>query len=357
MSYKPLLAKRSLSQALLIGFLKIAAVSFILWLSWQVIDQLIILFLVLIVSATLRPLVEYFEKYRIPRAASALSLVLLLVFIIILLVQSLVTNISSEWNALATTLAGNYNQLLEQNGLDEYLGSETGQQQIKDFQNLVTSWVGGASAGVINLSLSIFSGFLSVITAIILTIYLVNDHDKIKHFGISFLPKKDHKKAMEIANRVETKLSAWLGGQLFLMTVMGLISYIGFTLIGVEFALPLAVMVGLLDIIPVIGPIIAFIPIILITLVTDPVQAIIVTIFFFSIQQLEGNILVPRIMSKSIGIDPIAVIIALMIGSGLAGAVGAILSVPIAAILMILYEEWMKVKTQRESETIQEGAA
>jgi predicted PurR-regulated permease PerM len=311
------------------------------YLIYQTREIIMILFLVFIVSATLRPMVEFLEKYKIPKFISALSVLLIIFFGIGFLASSLFTQINSQWSDMSQRLSHNYELVIEKTGLDKYLSndSKTNQKLSGELNKFLTNNVDNLSKTIVNLGASIFSAFLTLITSIALIFYLLADPDKPKRFLVSFLPKNHQPKVYKIFQKTEQKLSYWLAGQLILMFVMGVISYLGFLAIGVDFALPLAVIVALLDIIPVIGSIVAFIPVILIVLVTNPFKIILVFLFYLLIQQLEGNILIPKIMSKSVGLDPIAIITALMVGSSLFGIMGALLSIPIAVILMIIYEE------------------
>ena len=183
---------------------------------------------------------------------------------------------------------------------------------------------------------------LTLVTLLIFTFYLIAGHDRVKTFVLSFFSKGDYKDMEVFVDRVEEKLGAWLRGQIFLMFLIGVFTFIGLVVLGVDFALPLALIAGLLEVVPIIGPIVSSIPALIVAAAISPIKALSVAIYYLLLQQLEGNLLVPRVMKKAVGVDPLVVILALMIGARLAGPVGALISVPVATILVIVYQERQK---------------
>jgi predicted PurR-regulated permease PerM len=123
------------------------------------------------------------------------------------------------------------------------------------------------------------------------------------------------------------------------MFIIGLTTYIGLTILGIEYALPLAVIAGLLELVPTIGPIISSVPAILIALVQSPVLAIAVAALYLLIQQAENNIIVPKVMERAVGVLPLVTILALLIGGTLFGVVGAVIAVPTVAMIQVVVEE------------------
>jgi predicted PurR-regulated permease PerM len=124
------------------------------------------------------------------------------------------------------------------------------------------------------------------------------------------------------------------------MLSIGLGTYIGLFLIGIPFALPLAILAGILEIIPILGPIVSAIPAIIIGFGISPVIGVAVTAVAFLVHQLEGYVLVPKIMEKSVGVSPLVVLVAITIGAKLLGVVGVIISVPFVITLQVLAKEY-----------------
>ena len=144
--------------------------------------------------------------------------------------------------------------------------------------------------------------------------------------------------------KIEEKLGAWLQGQLILSLVIGILSYIGLTLLNIPYALPLAMIAGIMEVIPVIGPIISALPAIFLALTISPFLSIAVAVMYLVIQQLENNLIVPQVMKRAVGLNPLIVILAIAIGSRLLGIAGALLAVPLAVVIQIIAAEIIEEK-------------
>ena len=144
--------------------------------------------------------------------------------------------------------------------------------------------------------------------------------------------------------QIEEKLGGWFRGQLFLSLVIGVLSFIGLSILGISYALPLAVIAGVMEVIPVIGPIISAIPPILIALTISPILGLGVAIMYFVIQQLENHLLVPQVMKRAVGLNPLVVILTIAVGSRLLGFAGALLAVPIAVVIQIVATEIIEAR-------------
>ena len=152
------------------------------------------------------------------------------------------------------------------------------------------------------------------------------------------------KRVGRVVKNIEQRLGSWVQGQLFLMLIIGVVSYIGLLLLKIDFALPLAILAGLLEIVPTIGPIISAIPAVIIGLSMTPVTALLVALLFFLIHQSENTLVVPFVMKKSVGLPPLLTIIALMIGGKLAGIAGVVLAVPVVLIIQEILHEYFNTE-------------
>ena len=193
--------------------------------------------------------------------------------------------------------------------------------------------VGG---GVLRLSLGIFSNFIAFITFLVFTFYFLLERRRLEIYLDKLIGVQAGKRVFSIINEVENRLGAWVRGELTLMTVIGVLTYIGLTILGVQYALPLALFAGLLEIVPIIGPIISGVPAVLVALTISPGLALVVIALYILIQQLENSLIVPTVMNRAIGLSPLVTILALMIGARLAGVGGALLSIPIVLVIEVL---------------------
>lgn len=186
---------------------------------------------------------------------------------------------------------------------------------------------------------NVVGGVFGLISVLLLTFYMLVESRDIRSFFVHLFPPRQRSRVGSISARVTQKVSAWLGGQLILSMIIGLTSWIGLWVMGVPYYYVLALISAIGEMIPMVGPILSAIPAILVAATVSPGLAIGVAIFFILQQQLENTVLVPKIMGRQVGLSAVNVIIALGIGSQLLGVVGAILSVPTAAIVQVLFGE------------------
>jgi predicted PurR-regulated permease PerM len=203
---------------------------------------------------------------------------------------------------------------------------------------------GGEAAG--NLATTVFGyvrnvvgGLFGVITILLLTFYMLVESRELFSFFVRLFRRGQRPRVAAISNTVTDKVSAWLGGQLLLSLIIGFTSAIALWAMGVPYFYVLALISAVGEMIPMVGPILAAIPAILVAVTVSPGLALGVAVFFIIQQQIENSILVPKIMGRQVGLNAVTVIIALGIGSQLLGVIGAILSVPTAAIVQVLFEE------------------
>ncbi len=201
---------------------------------------------------------------------------------------------------------------------------------------------GGATAAVSTVFgavRNVLGGVFALVTVVLLTFYMLVDSREIFSFFVRLFPRHHRAQVASISATVTAKVSAWLGGQLLLAFIIGTTSAVGLGLMGVPYFYVLALISAVGEMIPMIGPILSAIPAILVAVSVSPGLAIGVLVFFVLQQQLENTVLVPKIMGRQVGLSPVAVILSLAIGGELLGVVGAILSVPTAAIIQVLVEE------------------
>jgi predicted PurR-regulated permease PerM len=175
----------------------------------------------------------------------------------------------------------------------------------------------------------------------VLTFYLLIERQRLDDLIVQFSFGKQVK-AMRIVNKAEEKLGGWLRGQIALSFIIGLGAFVLLSILNVPYALPLAVLAGMMEVVPVIGPIVSAIPAILIAYISAPFTAIWVAVGYFVIQQLENHLVVPQVMKYSVGLNPLVVILAVAIGGRLLGISGALLAVPITVVVQIIIEEFLR---------------
>jgi len=299
-----------------------------LWFLFFVREIILELFVALLLMTIFEPLVAALTRIKIPRALSVLITYILIIGIfggmIALIAPTLVQQTANFVTALPYYLS------------NIGISSTTSGDVIK---GLLTQ-LGAVPGQVLDFTFSVFSNLVSVITVLVFAFYMLLTRDKLQDsLGFLFGDAK-RQKIGRLIDDLETKLGKWARGQLTLMLAIGLGTYIGLFLIGIPFALPLAILAGILEIIPILGPIVSAIPAVLIGFGISPLVGLGVTAVAFLVHQLEGYVLVPKIMEKSVGVSPLVVLIAITVGFRLAGIMGIIISVPFVITLQVLAKEY-----------------
>ncbi len=298
---------------------------------WTVKELIFGLFFAFIFMSALKPVVLFFEKARVPRAIavilSIISAVSILVFLISFAFPPLISEAFIFFKNLPHLIKGvmpTVSQFINFESLNKFLPEIT--------QNTV---------GIIS---GVFSNYFFVISVLFFSFYFLLDDMFFKNVFKRFLEEKEAERIYHILEKTEERMSAWMWGELKLMTIIGVLSYIGLSFLGVKYAFSLAVIAGLLEIVPVIGPVTSVIPAFIVAASTSWFLGLSVLPLYFIIQQLENNLIVPLVMQTSVGIHPIMTLIALTIGGKLGGVLGVLLAVPIALFVETTIVEYSKKK-------------
>jgi len=313
----------------------IAAVLLILlgWFLFEIRGILVSLFISFIIMTGLSSPVEFLKNRRFPNVVAVSISYLVALFVIVLLIVPLIPFVNSQMQALIHSFpvyldraAGVFGITLDQNYLRSYISSE--------FSTI------GRNA--FTLTGRVLGGLFSVLTVLVVSFYLLLDRERVKKRVINIFPKDNRQEAAETIMKVEDRLGAWLRGQIVLSLFIGVITYIALSLLHLPFALPLALLAGLLEIVPTLGPILASIPAIIVAFTISPTLALTIIGVYILIQLVENNVLVPQIMNKAVGLHPIVIIIAVMIGTKMMGIVGALLAIPFISMMVIIYQVFKK---------------
>jgi predicted PurR-regulated permease PerM len=205
-----------------------------------------------------------------------------------------------------------------------------------------------AVGGAFGVFRTITGGLMGAFTCVILTAYFIVDGERTFHWALSLLPAEHRPRISATMIRAEARVRHWLIGQAALMAILGSSVAIVFGLLQIKYFYALAVIAGILNIVPIIGPLIALVLAAIIAAFDSWTKLAGVLLFFAVYQQVENAILTPRIMKLSVDLPPLAVIIALLIGGALAGVLGALIAVPTAALLAVLADEYLVRKEDAE---------
>lgn len=309
-----------------------------LWLLYLIKDVLVILLVVMIITIALEPFVSKLEKEKIPRAASVIVLYLSLLIVIGLAVYFIVPPVASQIKDLTINLPYYTSRATQIN-----LGN-TG--PISSVLGSLSQKLSDLAGGVLSTLIAVFGGIAYAIIIFALTFYALVDGERLRKGLASLIPYEKKDRLYATINKVSLRLGDWLRGQLIIMMVVGIAEGGILGILGIKYALILGLLAGLFEIIPVIGPIVSAVTAILVVFISgEPIWKVAaVLVAYIVISQLEGNFLVPKIMSKVIGLSPIFVIIAILIGERLLGLGGAMLAVPVAAGIQVFIQEYLPLK-------------
>ena len=312
-----------------------------LWTLYLIRSPLLLFYVCVLIATGLSPIVRWIERRRpVGRRRLPRPVAILLIYAAVLgaiagiaamIVQPLIQQSRQFWKELPNLLDQIQRRLMSWGVISPDTSLKELLQQAPGSADAVTMVLGTLWGFV--------GGMFGFITILLLTFYLLVESQGIFDFLIRLLPRERRQKVAEVSALVTTKVSAWLGGQILLGFIIGTTTAIGLALMGVPYFYLLALIAGVGEMIPIVGPIISAIPAIAVAFTVSPGLALGVTAFFFAQQQLENAVLVPKVMGQTVGLGAVTVITSLIVGGELLGIVGALLAVPTAAIVKVLVEE------------------
>lgn len=312
---------------------KIILVLAAIYLLYYIRDIILLLFVVFIFVSTFNPVVERWEK-KIKRIPAVLILALIgigiLAFVVYVAVPPIVTQFSQFISNLPDILT-------------KYPIIRSDNSMVKEALSSVSSNISGITGSIFNLTAGVFGGIFALFTAIVISIYLLIDRNGVTKL-FKFLPAEKQEEVSDFSRKVSDKIGNWFRGQIVLCATVGIIDLVGLLIIGVPYALTIAVISGILELVPIVGPVASGAIAAILALTVSPVKAIIIIAFYILVQQLENSILVPKIMQRAVGLSPVIIITAVLIGGKLLGIAGALLAVPIAATIAVVVQEWPNIK-------------
>jgi len=336
----------------------VALAAMLLWAAYLVRGVLLLIYVSGLLAIGFSPIVRLIERQRLlpvgsrrfPRWLAILVLYLFLIgtitAIAFLVFPPLIDQAQELWRVAPGMLARGFENaqewLISRGLLSEHL---TWRQAVERAD--VGSGGERAVGTVFTAVTGVLGGLFGLFTILVLTFYLLVEAGRLREALLHMFPRRNRAQVDAAARDITVKVSAWLGGQLLLALTIGATSAIGLWLMGIPFFYVLALISGLGEMIPVVGPILSAIPAIAVAASVSWNKVLFVILFFVVQQQFENHVLVPKIMERQVGVSPVTVIVALLIGGNLMGIAGAILAVPSAAIIQVLINEWLAAEEGR----------
>ncbi len=328
--------------------IKVLIVLFLIWILYLIRDVVAILFFTIILVSILEPAVNWLRLKKVPKTLSVIIVYLCLVAIFALVILLIIPPITEQADQLSQNFPQYWEKITKDfsklgDFLDKYGITQSLENSLANLKLQLPD-----SLGVFSKLGDFISGLFSLFVILVISFYILVQDSAIKRILRSLLPGKSMPYATQLVNRIQKKLGLWLRGQLILGFLIFLLVYVGLILLGVKYALILAIIAGLLEFIPYLGPMIAGFLAIMLTLFHSPVLALLVLVLYMVIQAIENHILVPKVMQKTVGLNPVISIFALLIGAKLGGVIGLILAIPVVTALSVFIQDFFDKKKEEE---------
>lgn len=293
----------------------------------------------------LNPIVNLLERARINRIWGIIIIILGISGLLTGLILLTAPSIESQVEDLATTFPAYLQQMGE--GIDNWIqnsflapyyeqGYDWVVSNLSDITSQIGEYMGGAVEGVQNVASTITSVVVAIITFPIILFFMLKDGDRFKQFFLKLLPPKYRGEVNQILHNMDVQVGSYIQGQIIVATCIGIMLYIGYLIIGLDYAITLAIVAGITSVVPYLGPMIAITPAIIIAIVESPIMLLKLGIVWAAVQFLEGNFVSPNVMGKTMQVHPLTIIIVLLVAGNLFGVVGVILGIPGYAILKVI---------------------
>ena len=321
------------------SYLKLLLVVLGVFFLWQIRDVVIILFIVFVLVKALEPIIKWMMSRGIPRVPS-------LVLIYVLLVGGLIAALSMVIPPLVSQLqllAANVPLLIAK--VRPMYNSIPTSIDLQQFIVTLTNQLGTLTGDVVTVATRLFGGIVSLLTVFVLSFYMLLDEKQIDSLINLVVPSSITGEVRTVLEKIGVRVGGWVRGQVIISAIMGITTFVALSLVGLPYALTIGVAAAVFEVLPIIGPIVTAIVAVVIALGSGSWGMAIGTLVVFTIlQQLEGHFIVPKVMQKAVGLSPVVIIVALLIGSVLAGVPGAILAVPAAACIDVFVDEWSHLR-------------
>lgn len=308
-----------------------------IWFIRKIKNVLFITFIAYIISVGLnKPISKIQDKFHWKRSISSVLVYSLFAIVVGIFFAIIIPPLAKEFSVMLSVI-----KLPPE--IDRML--DTFEVSLQDISQLTNQW-GGSLSTALGFVGSTFSGVLTLFMTLVISIYIsIEKGQVVRDFSWLTQDNKKIKQFEEATQEINILLGNWIRGEFITLTIVGVLVFVGTSLIGLPYPLPLALLAAIMEFIPNIGPTISAIPAIIIALITlGWPGAIITAVLYVIIQQLENNLIVPRVMQRNINVSGLTVILGILIGGTIFGVVGALLAIPSIIVLKTIFETWVKYK-------------
>lgn len=319
----------------LIGLALIGVLIYILW------DILFLAILATLIAVLIDPLADKLEKLHIPRGISVLGVYTIGLGIIALMVVLMVPPVVEQTRGLYEQ----YKPFIESLPIEDeltrfFLSGEIFTEDLQSILGIVSrSGLWQAYPQILNIMSNAINVIASGILVLVLAFFMVIEEKRMKDMALYLVPKEHKEFASGLMYKIKKRLGGWLRGQLILMLCVFVLVFVSLSILRIPYALVLALVAGLLEAIIYVGPVVATVPAVIVAFSISPLMAGIVLLLYFLIQQIESDLLTPKIMQKMTGLNPVVTILAVVVCYEFFGVIGALLAVPLTMLFSLVVKE------------------
>ena len=327
---------------------KIAFIALLFYMIYLIRDILVLSVFALIISILFNPVIDFLQKRKIPRVAAVIIVYIGVFGLISLFIYLLASLFIVEIQKFSQVFPDYFEKIsppLKAIGIKAF-------EDIESFIELINKSLETMAASFLGAMAAIFGGIFSTIYVVTIAIFISLEEKGVERALTILFPKKYETYILNLWGRCQQKVSGWFLSRILASIFVGVASYLAFWAFRVNYPLTLGLLAGVLNFVPVIGPLITGVLIFIIISLNNPIMAILSLVVFAVIQQIENNILTPLLTKRFVELSPILVLVSLVIGGKLLGVLGAILAIPLAGIIFEFLKDFLKSKKEEEKTVV-----
>lgn len=324
--------------------LKVLLVLLSAWLLYLLFDLVLVILLSIVIASSVEPATRSLARYRVPRVLAVLLVYIFAFLLFAVLVPVFIFPVFRDLSDFVTTLPAKINSLPFFTQVPPLLTNFSGQLSLPDIFSSLSAGLATIPRGLTETVSVVFGSLFKLVLIVVISFYLAVQPKGIEGFLRLVTPIPHERYVLDLWQRGQRKIGMWMQGQLLLGLIIGVLVFLGLSILQVEHALLLALLAALFEIIPFFGPVLAAVPAVLLAFGSSPTLGFMVIGLYVIMQQFENHLIYPLVVRKIVGVPPLLVILSLIIGAQLAGFMGLILAVPVATILMEMLSDFEKSK-------------
>jgi len=324
------------------------------FLLYLLIDLIFIILTAVVLASAVEPVTKWLGHYKISRVWAVLLVCVTSFAFIFSFLYLFIPPLFADISQLTNTLPDRIEDVTTFNNLSPFANFTGGVSPSFSLESIlvqIQTALADLSAGTLTTASTIFGGAFSFVIIMVLSFYLAVQDRGIENFLRIIIPLQYESYAIDLWKRSQYKIGQWMKGQLLLGLIVGVLVYIGLSILGIPYALPLAILAALFELIPYFGPILSAIPAIALAFIDSTTAGLLTIGLYLIIQQFENHLIYPLVVKKIVGVPAIIVIISLIVGGQLAGFLGMLIAIPMATVIMEMARDAERYKLKNQTAT------